>query len=164
MSVSVADVMQTTVVSLSLRARVPEIERVFSESGVSGCPVVDAAGRVCGILSRSDIIRRLCVEHAQATVLSDYYRDPGGIGICIADGQSFEDIAASAGVSTDRLRAEQLMSHEVISVAPDAALAEAARLMVERALHRLPVIADGRLVGVVSTFDVTREVARGTLS
>ncbi|MEQ8250125.1 MAG: CBS domain-containing protein [Gammaproteobacteria bacterium] len=164
MNLCVADVMQNSVVSLSLEARVPEIERVFSESGVSGCPVVDGDGRVCGILSRGDIIRRLCVEHVQAEVISDYYRDPGGVGIYMADGQSFEAIAASAGVTTDRLRAGQLMSSEVVSVAPRAPLAEAARMMVERGFHRLPVIEDGRLLGVISTFDVTREVARGAFA
>jgi predicted transcriptional regulator len=163
MQKTVGEIMQRDVVKVPANALVPEIERVFTRSGITGCPVVDAGGRVCGVLSRADIIRRLCVEHSQAEVISDFYHTADGICAAVPAAQSFEEIAASVGVRIDNLRADDVMSREVISIEPSVAIAEAARLMVDKRVHRLPVIESGRLLGIVSTLDIARLVAQGEL-
>lgn len=156
--------MDRDVVSVSPRARMPELERRLLEARVSGCPVVDDDGRLVGVVTRSDVIRRLCVEHSRAEAVSDYYFDPAGIGIRLADGQSFEEVAASAGVAIDRLRAADVMHGDVTTVTPDAGIQEAARLMIEHGYHRLPVVDGERLLGVVSTMDLARAIADGRLN
>ena len=160
---TVGEIMQRSVINVPAGTLLPEIERVFTRSGITGCPVVDADGRVCGVLSRSDIIRRLCVEHSQAEVISDYYHTADGICATVPAVQSFEEIAASVGVRIDNLRADEVMSREVISIEPSATLAEAARLMVDKRIHRLPVIESDRLIGILSTLDIARLVAAGEL-
>lgn len=162
MTPCVRDLMQTEVRWIAANARVPDIERLLAEAGISGAPVLDTSGQLCGVLSRGDLVRRLSIAHGEAEQLSDYYRDPGGFGIAFADGQSVDDIAAAAGREVDRLRAADLMSRQVVSIEPDASLAAAASLMVRHGVHRLPVTTTGgALCGVITTLDVTRAVADG---
>ncbi len=159
MTKTVASIMSRRVVDVPANARMPEIERLLIESRVSGCPVIDESGRVCGVLSRSDIVRRLCTEHTLAEAICDYYTDISGIGLRTPEGETFEDIAQRVGARMDHLRASDVMSREIISVESGTTIRQAAAVMSERALHRLPVIDDGRLVGVVSSLDIVRLVA-----
>lgn len=159
MNLRVRDWMQADVRWIAASARVPEIERVLAEAAISGAPVLDAGGRLCGVISLADIVRRLAVAHGQAAELSDYYRDPGSQGIQFPDGQSLDDIAATAGVNVDHLRAVDLMSREVLCVDADDSLGAAAGCMVRHDVNRLPVMAGDRLCGVISTMDMARAMA-----
>lgn len=133
---TVASVMSSPVVTVTPETTFKECVRILRRKRVSGLPVVDAAGRLVGIVSETDLLNK--VER----------RDPDTY------------VLESRRHRLDRARALALdvasvMSTEVISVAPDFPISLAAREMHTRGFKRLPVVdATGRLVGIVSRGDL----------
>jgi CBS domain-containing protein len=62
----------------------------------------------------------------------------------------------------ERLRVRDVMISDVLTVPPDLPVTEAAKLLVERRIHRLPVVDGEKLVGIVSSLDFTRVVAEAS--
>ncbi|HEX7464047.1 MAG TPA: CBS domain-containing protein [Actinomycetota bacterium] len=140
---TVQDVMTRTVVVVNDSAPFKEVVRLMQESGVSALPVVDAGGRLVGIVSEGDLILK---------------EDPNleGEGHLFESRQHRVERQKAAGVV-----AAQLMTAPVITVAPDAALGEAARLMHHHAVKRLPVVGpEGTVVGIVSRADLLKVFLR----
>lgn len=150
------DVMNAEVRTVGSEMRLPDLERALIEQGLSGFPVVDG-GRLVGIVSRSDVVRQLCVEQTVAETLSDYYADPSGS----ASGpvESFEAIGERVGTRIERLRVKDVMIHDLITVSPEDPLRDVAATLLARRVHRLPVVEGGRLVGIVTSMDLVRLIA-----
>jgi len=146
----VRDVMKAEVVKISPEATAPEIQREFLRARVGALPVVASDGRLQGIVSRSDIVRQQSVEQSLAELASS------GIDADLsapAGRLSLDSIGEAVGRRLARLRARDLMIRDVVTVSPDDSLAEAAHRMLDRRIHRLPVVEEGRLVGILSAFD-----------
>jgi CBS-domain-containing membrane protein len=136
MSKTVRDVMTTRVVAVCEDAGYKEIVAALRRCRVSACPVIDDAGRVVGVVSEADL---LCKE-------ADPDFPVGLIRLSWRLGERSKATAETAG---------RLMSAPPVVTHPAAPLAEAARLMQDRQIKRLPVVGhDGRLVGIVSRTDV----------
>jgi len=131
----------------------PDLERRFLEERITGFPVVEA-GRLVGIVSRSDIIRQLSVEQSLGEVIADYYRvqqdDPAS---------EIATVAEHVGRRMEELHVRDVMIDQLITVAPDAPVRDVAKLILERHIHRVPVVEEGALVGIVTTMDLVRLVA-----
>ena len=155
MTVSVGEIMTSEVRTVGPELRLLALDRLFLKDKISGYPVVDD-GQMVGVVSRSDIIRQLVVEQSLAEHASDYYR--GQLGSTGLE-SSLEEIAQRIGRRFESLRVRDVMIRKVVSVSADESASQAAQLMVERRIHRLPVVDDGHLVGVLTTFDITRWVA-----
>jgi len=141
--------MKTDVVKISPETTVPEIQREFLRARVGALPVVGSDGSLQGIVSRSDVVRQQSVEQSLVELSSSGFdAELGG-----PDGASLEAIGEAVGRRVAGLRARDLMVHDVVTTSPDASLVEAARLMLDRRIHRLPVLEEGRLVGILSAFD-----------
>ncbi len=143
-----------------------ELERFLTEEGISGAPVVEH-GRLCGVVTRSDVVKQISVGRVLAETALDFYRDFTGIGGPVPGEELPDEAEREAHGVAERLQSERVrdaMTDHVISVAPDAPLAEAARQMVEHSVHRVLVVAERRLVGLVTTLDLARLVADGRLS
>ena len=139
MTSAVKDVMTTTVVAVGEGASYKDIIIALRRWRVSACPVLDAAGRVIGVVSEADLLLR--------EVGPEPFTGPGRS--LRASGRRGER-AKAAGVT-----AGELMSTPAVTIRPDAGVAEAATLMYERGVKRLPVVDDaGQLVGIVSRIDV----------
>lgn len=155
----VSDVMQKKVLTISPDRSLPELERKLLGSRVGALPVVGPDGRLVGIVSRSDVVRQLCVERSLGEAMADAYRDQN-------DDQFAEavqrDVAVGVGKRMEQLSVGEVMIRDVLTVAPELSLAKAAQLMVERRVHRLPVVEGGRLVGIVSSLDLARVVAEAS--
>jgi CBS domain-containing protein len=132
-----------------------ELEERFLQHRVSGFPVT-AGDELVGIVSRSDVVRKLSVEQAWAESLSDYYRDWTGLAPA---GPSLGEIGSQVGQRIESLRVSDVMVEAPVTVTPDTALSEAAGLLVARRIHRVPVVEDGRLVGILTSLDLARRVA-----
>jgi CBS domain-containing protein len=156
-----ADVMESEVSSAQPRWSLAELERVLCEKKITGMPVVDG-GSLVGVVSRSDVVRQLVVERARAGEISDYFR---------SDASDFDEALSSITEEehfvADRLaslRVADVMSPPTFVVSSTLALPDVAKLLCEHRIHRVPVVDDDQLVGIISSLDIVGMVAGGTLS
>jgi CBS domain-containing protein len=145
------DVMQTHVVALSPDDPMYVAQRLFYEEGIHGAPVVDEGGTVIGMLTSTDILRALTEAKEVAPVEPGIYRDDldaigGGWGIAPDD---FKERVRDAVVS-------EYMTEDLVHVAPDMPIPALARTMRENQIHRVLVLEDGNVRGIVSTFDLVQ--------
>ena len=133
---TVKDIMTTRVISVRKDASFKDMAAMLRSSRISAFPVIDDAGRVIGVVSAGDLL-------VKEAVLA------GGTSLLAALRHIREDDKA-AGVT-----AADLMTAPAVTIGPDAPVADAARLMYDRRVKRLPVVtAAGRLMGIVSRVDV----------
>ncbi|MFK7897875.1 MAG: CBS domain-containing protein [Myxococcota bacterium] len=149
----VSEVMKTDVVTISPEMPMADIQRLFVKERFGAVPVLDREERLLGIVSRSDVVRKFSLEQTFAELSSADF--DAKLGVTDND-DLIGSIGAAAGRRLANVRAEDLMISDVITVAPDAPLSEAADSMLERRIHRLPVVQNERLVGIVSAFDFMR--------
>jgi len=142
-----ADIMTRNVVTISCDAPIREAIRLMLSHRISGLPVVDGAGKVAGILTEGDLLRRseIATERRHWPWL-DFLLGPGH--------------AASEYVRTHGRVCEELMSHDVISVTGATSLSEIVQLMERRHIKRVPVIENDILLGIVSRPDLLAALAR----
>lgn len=126
---------------------------LMMEKDISHLPVVDDGGRLVGILSKTDVVRRYFID---GDTEESAMRVTERRGVSYAPGAGFhEDTALSRTVS-------DIMSKRVRTVRDEATLAEAAISMAKFRVHGLPVVSGkNALVGFVSTFDIVDWVAGG---
>ena len=145
------DVMTSPVLTVELDATVQEIARLLIERRVSGVPVLDPGGRIVGIVSEGDLMRR--VEHADEHHRSWWLR-------------LFSDATTDATdyVKTHGRRAADVMARDVMTVEEDTPLHEIAILLEERRIKRVPVVRDGRLQGIVSRANLLQGLAASPMA
>ena len=141
----IKDIMTKEVVTVSTADSVEQCAKLLQEYNISGLPVLDEAGKVAGIVTEGDLIRR-----ASRVKAPGYLEILGGL-IYLGSPKKFVDELQRAM----SLEAGQLMSKNVISVKPEDDVEKAATLMVEKKISRLPVIDEqGHLVGIISRRDI----------
>lgn len=140
----VKDLMSRDVVTVSPGATVKHAAELLVEHKVSGLPVVDTDGRVLGVISERDLLFKAQGELEGQDWLR-WLTDP-------------------LAVTDRRKRAAKLvgeaMTSPVETVGPNQPVAWAARLMLGSGIKRLPVLEQGRLVGIVTRADLMRALAR----
>ena len=135
-------VMQREVVTLRPEMSAREAERLLASHHVGGAPVVDEHGRLVGVLSQSDLVR-----------LDADPPSTGATGVFTTDVDDYREIA-SLPADESLVSVARVMSRDPLTIEPNATLREAARRMRDHGVHRLLVVEDGRLRGVVSAFDL----------
>ncbi len=149
--VKARDIMSEAVHQVSPRMNLIDLEHDLSAQRISGAPVVEQ-GKVVGIVSRSDIDRVLAQERARSAAAATFYGGGEGPG----------DAPDPTGAALEALRTlcvQDVMTKDVISVAPDDPVAAVARLMRDRRIHRVLVVDDGQLCGIVTALDIVGVVA-----
>jgi CBS domain-containing protein len=140
--VRVRDLMTEGVVSVKPDASLREAASVLVEYRVSGLPVVDEVGEVVGVLSETDIVMKASGGREHSGYLSWFF---------------------DSDVTGDKVAAEtvgQAMSSPALTITPDRTVHDAARLMVDERVNRLPVVRDGTLVGILTRSDIVRAFTR----
>ncbi len=141
----IKDIMTTNVVTVSITDSVEQCAKLLQENNISGLPVLDDSGRVTGIVTEGDLIRR-----ASRIKAPGYLEILGGLIYLGSPKKFVEELQRAMS-----LEAGQLMSKDVVFVKPDDSLEQAATLMVDKGINRLPVIDDEeKLVGIVSRRDI----------
>jgi len=141
-----ADVMTTRVITVAADQPVNEIARLLLDHRISAVPVVDADGRLLGIVSEGDLMRR---EDAGTEPRQSWW-----LRIFTTSVEAAEDFTRSHG----RL-ARDVMTRRVVTVADDIPLAEVARMLERHGIKRVPVVRSGRVVGVVSRANLLQGLA-----
>ncbi|HEX6810388.1 MAG TPA: CBS domain-containing protein [Planctomycetota bacterium] len=150
------DVMQTDVLVLRADDSIHDAAEQLEEIGATGAPVVDGSGRLVGVLTTTDIARS---EHVDDEGVSTRPMAASGPDLTsTADAADFDEELSPTEAFGEQLvgraRIGDWMTPSVTTVAPQATLGHVCRLMVDDGIHRVFVIDDKRLVGVVSTRDV----------
>jgi len=140
------DVMTTKVVTVRPDTRVEHIAALLLERRISGVPVIDADGRVVGIVTEGDLMRRpdIGTERHRGWWLRMF-------------GDERERAAEYARAHGSR--AADVMTRNVISVEEETPVVEIARLLEEHRIKRVPVLRDGELVGIVSRANLLHGLA-----
>jgi CBS domain-containing protein len=139
----VGDIMQTDWPALRSEQTVEDAIKLFAESGISGVPVVGDGG-LAGIVTEGDLIFR------DAEMKAPGFLDILGGIIPLGDWNEYrQEALKSAGVTVG-----EVMTEDVITISPDASLAEAATIMAEQRIKLLPVAEGGMLRGVVTRMDI----------
>jgi CBS domain-containing protein len=142
-----SEIMTRNVVSIGADASVREAIRLMLEHRVSGLPVVDDAGKVTGILTEGDLLRR-------GETGTERHRRPW-LEFLMGPGRLADDY-----VKTHGRRVAEIMTREIVSIAPDTPVGELVHMMERRQIKRLPVLDGDVLVGIVSRADLMSAVAR----
>lgn len=142
---NVRDVMTTDVVTVEPGASLKEVARLMVGRRISGVPVVDGEGRVLGVLSEGDLL----VKERGAR------RTRGGPLAWLVD-----PVDVGERIKLDARVAGEAMTSPAVMIAPSRPLSAAADLMLARRVNRLPVLQDGKLVGIVTRADLVRAFAR----
>ncbi|MBB5373556.1 CBS domain-containing protein [Acidocella aromatica] len=153
MTVTAADIMNRNVVVVHPFDNVSKVAGVLAEHGISAAPVVDAEGKLLGMVSEQDLMRQLGAkqESRRAWWLE-----------MLAEG---EDLAPDfvEYLKQEKRTAGDLMTHDVVSVTEDVAVADIVDLLAQHHIKRVPVLREGKVVGIVSRADIIRTVAAGRL-
>ncbi len=143
------DLMSTDVLTVHDDLRVNQLAKFFQDNEITGAPVVNAEGSVVGVVSVVDIARTTPepAEEAWETLTPTYYdrSDDPRLG---------QDGVRIFHVEDDPKRVREIMNPQLHSVGEEATVSEIAGRMLRNHVHRLLVIENNELVGVISTSDL----------
>ena len=149
----VGQIMSTDVLTFTTSDSVPDAAQALVDRGVDGAPVIDAGGRLVGVLSSADLMLQDSNLHLPTVVAM--------FGVTVElplSNRRFDRELKKALAST----VGELMHDEPVTIHPDATARDAATVMHDRDVSRLPVVdRDGKLVGIVSRGDVLRYLVGG---
>lgn len=138
----VKDLMTPDVLTLAPNTSVREAAELLATEHVSGAPVV-RLGKLIGMVSSRDLLEFIAALPADPDAVS------GGLEHGILDDHTVEEAMTRGPLTT---------------IEPEAPASKAAELMHDEHIHRLPVVEDGRIVGIISTTDLVKAVAQRKLS
>jgi CBS domain-containing protein len=143
----IREIMDSSPATVAPDASVEEVVAALREHQLPGLPVVDADGRCVGIVTEADLI----LPDDDGDLHIPHYVNLFGGTVFLEPLSRFETRLRKA--------AADMMSGDPDTVAPDTTVRDAARLIHESGHNRLPVVEDGRLVGVVTRVDVLGALA-----
>jgi CBS domain-containing protein len=149
-TLKVREIMTTDVVTVNPDTTVGELADILAKKKISGVPVVDGRGGVLGMVSEADIIVQ------DADLHFPYYVQFLEMVIYLQSVHKFEERVRKQIAS----KVSEIMTEDVVSVSPEESVREVATLMADRSVNRLPVIENGRLVGIVTRGDIVRAIAQ----
>ncbi|HEY7580520.1 MAG TPA: CBS domain-containing protein [Acetobacteraceae bacterium] len=144
-----ADLMTRDVAVVHPETSLLDAVKLLAQRRISGMPVVDDTGTIVGMLSEGDLVR----WHEGYTERQARWLD------MLAEGH---DLAPEflQGIQEQRRKVKSVMSSGAKTVAEDTPAREVARLMYANSIKRVPVVRDGKLVGIVARSDLVRALAQ----
>lgn len=150
------DIMVTDVVTLRLDDTLKEAAQKFAENNIGGCPVVDDSNYVVGVLSEADILASLKTQYKQ---LKMKFPPASIVGISFVQTvRDKETMKAFEEIGNTKVR--DVMSRDVVTASAEESLESTIRKMAAKDVNRIPVVIDGKLVGIVTRGDVIKNIAR----
>jgi CBS domain-containing protein len=145
MTMRARDIMTTSVVTVSPETDIAEAVKLMLERQISGVPVIDDSGRLIGILTEGDLMRRAELD----TGRQSWWINP----------ISSPEQEAKAYVKAHGLKVKDVMTKEVVTINEQEPLDRIAMVFEERGIKRTPVLRSGKVVGIVSRANLLRSLA-----
>jgi CBS-domain-containing membrane protein len=142
----VTDAMTPLVLSVAPDDSVFVAAQLMLQKGISGLPVVDTLGKLVGIISEGDFLRR--------TEAGTERRRPNWIEFFVGPGRLADEYVQFSG-----RKVRDVMTHDVHTVTRDATLGDVVRLMERHRIKRVPVVEDGKIVGIVTRANLLHVMA-----
>lgn len=147
--IKASDIMRTEVATVTPDMTVEELGRLFIEKDISGAPVVSAEGKLLGIVTENDLISRNKRLHIPTVLrLFDAF-------IPLEGSKAVEEEIRKIGAQS----VSDICVTKVITISEDTPIEEIATIMSEKRLHLLPVLKEGRLVGIVGKREMIKSIA-----
>jgi CBS-domain-containing membrane protein len=143
------DIMSKDVITVGLQTSVSELAEILWKNRISGAPVLDENGDVVSVVTESDLIDQTKKIHIP-TMISIL----DSVIFLESSKKTEKEIKKMAGNTV-----QDICSMELVSVKEDTGLDEIATIMAEKKVHTLPVVQDGKLIGVIGKSDIIRSMA-----
>src|SRR5262249_45413577 len=141
-----ADVMVTNVIMVGPDASVQDVARILLSSRISGVPVVGADGKLLGIVSEGDLMHRAEAGTGR--------KRPWWLAILTG-----REVLASEFIREHSRKVTDVMTRKVVTAAPDTPLSTIANLLEKNAIKRVPIVENGKVVGIVSRANLLQALA-----
>ncbi len=148
-----SDIMTKDVICVKPEMRINELDKIFVKQKINGAPVVDENGMLVGVVSKSDIVNYDFKKGMHASSISDYYSSTG-----IESQQMTEDSIEIDTSSIADTEVKDIMISNVITGNPDDSIHDIAKMMCEKKIHRLVIVEEKKVVGIVGTLDLLKLV------
>lgn len=144
------DIMTTEVITVSPETLVSDLAQTLAGKKIGGVPVMDADGVLVGIVTQSDLVERVQeLKLPPAINILDfhvYLQIPSHL---------FRKVEKMLGATV-----ADVMTPKPVTVPPEMPLPQVAALMAQQKVHTLPVLDQGKIVGIIGKMDLVRAVAR----
>lgn len=137
------DLMTQNPVTIPPETPLAAVAQLFAARGISGAPVVDGAGKLLGMITEADLMRRIAAtEDRPEGWLSSLFRPAG---------RQAEHFARTHGRT-----AGDVMTRHLVTADEDTSIEKIAKALEDKHIRRVPVVRDGVLLGIVSRADLVR--------
>lgn len=149
-AVTAGELMTRDVVVVHPDSSLMEAVKLMARRGISGLPVLDAAGAIVGMLTEGDLVRRHEGQSEKQARWLDMLADGGELAPTFLE-----------SIRNEQHKVKVAMSSGVVTVSEDTPAREIANLMTSKGIKRVPVVRDGKVVGIVARSDLVRALAAG---
>ena len=146
-----SDVMVSNVITVGPNANVADVARLLLANRISAVPVIDDEGRLIGIVSEGDLMRRV---EANTERRRSWFVEQFG---------AKQPLAADY-VKSHSPHVSDIMTRKVITATPDTALCDIASLLEGNGIKRVPIVHGGKVVGIVSRANFLQVLASNAKS
>ena len=144
------DIMTKEVITVTTDVTIEGLARIFTRHDISGAAVIDAEGKLIGIVTENDLIKMEQKLHIP-TVINIF-----DAVIYLGSSKRFEeDIKRMAAT-----KVEDIYRKDIVTITESSTIEEIATIMSEKDIHHLPVVKKGKLVGIVGKKDIVRAIAK----
>jgi CBS domain-containing protein len=135
--------MTTNLVTLPPDAPLEAVAHALADRGISGAPVVDSTGTLLGMVTEGDLIKRLSAkDRVETGWFAGLFQSAAG--------------QAARYARVHGHKARDVMTTDLATVSEDTSIEHIARIIEDKGIRRVPVVRDGKLVGLVSRADLIR--------
>ena len=143
----VKDIMTKEIISVPPAMEIVQAAKILLDKSINGVPVVDG-GKLAGILCQSDLIAQ-----QEKLPIPSVFTLLDGI-ISLGSTKHFEKVLRKIAATT----VADAMTPDPVTVRPETGIDEVATLMLEKNFHTIPVVEEGRLVGIIGKEDILRAI------
>jgi len=148
-TLTAADLMQNNVLTVNSHASIADAARMMLRNKVSGLPVTDWEGRLAGIVTEGDLLRR--------SEIGTERRRSRWLELLLGPGRAAAEYTVEHGRNVS-----EVMSDQVVAVVPETPLGEVVALMEQHHIKRVPVLGGEKPIGILSRADLLRALVEAT--